>query len=621
MQIHAALLAMLWPKDLLVKLLGNCSASGQAPGSSKVQDKPPDHVVVFVHGMGKALKGGTLQEWAQPLAQSLSDFSLDDVPDSPCAPLIIDKATAVGDTPEMRVWVLREHEKGQEPLYASVLMTEASWGADFAPATATDTYWWGWTMASRVFDRSMYLLWWNLYPGRLSSKNPFWFLKRVQQIILCTVAAVVGFILLIPALILLGALILLANVPGIGRFVGAFVALFADFLGDPQVWKRRPLQAAAMRQRIRHTLAPWDNEKVPVTLVAHSQGAAVAGQVLFQHGKNGRIATVTNFVTVGSGLSLLGYAQWGGSGTDPVDDWMKNTNIRWINMWGKFDFVPAGPISTDLNGTTPVFKKVFDRDNPEEAGPGPEEHPVYNRAAVIYDHIVYSRNRIEVIDPIARLILPAKEVHGDSPPPVRVVPIGDQGDRRLKPHRVLVKGLTAARALSIVAGIGMAPAVLFELKSFGWVRTLLQCSATEDEQGPWWSVWLCYGSSFSWAAAGDWLVLGFVAAVIAGVYIAILNGPVWGSCHGMVERRRKDAPKRPHHKPGDLARNRPGKKAGKPWRGVYLYIASACVATLVPLFFVAGISATLVGVLTAVVLFAESFRGVGITPLAARRPA
>ena len=117
------------------------------------------------------------------------------------------------------------------------------------------------------------------------------------------------------------------------------------------------------------------------------------------------------------------------------------------------------------------------------------------------------------------------------------------------------------------------------------------------------------------------MVLGIVAALIAGVYIAILNGPVWRSCHGIVERRRKEAPKRPHHKPGDLARNRPGKEVGKPWRGVYLYIAAACVATLAPLFFVAGISATLVGVLTAVVLFSDSFRGVGITPLATRRPA
>lgn len=165
----------------------------------------------------------------------------------------------------------------------------------------------------------------------------------------------------------------------------------------------------------------------------------------------------------------------------------------------------------------------------------------------------------------------------------------------------------------------MAPAVMFQLKSFGWVRTLLRCSAAEDKPGPWWSVWLCYGSSFSWASAGDWLVLGFLAAVIAGVYIAILNGPLWRSCHGLVERRRKEAPKRPHRKPGDLARNRPGKKTGKPWLGVHLYIAAACVATLAPLYFVAGTSATLVGVLIAVVLFAESFRGIGITPLAARR--
>lgn len=562
------------------------------PAQSQPQ-KPPDHVVVFVHGMGRALKGGTLQEWAQPLMQSLYDLSLEKVPDAPAAPLLIDSANAVGDAPKVWVRVLRSYTEGK-PTYIKVLMTEASWDSDFAPATATATYMWSLKMAALVYRRSLSLIWWSLYPGR-DKWSPWWWVKGLRRILLSGMVLLVGLPMLGVILTALFFVILLAKIPGPGRWVGGLVLLFADFLGDPEVWRQKPMQAAAMRQRVRDTLTPWhDNEDVEVTVVAHSQGAAISGQVLFQGETRPR---VNNFISVGNGLDLLGYAKWGGPETDPVSDWFKNSSIRWINVWGTFDFVPAGPISTiDPPGRKSVFRKIADPGYPREAGNGPEEHPVYNRSALIYDHIVYSRNRIELLDPLARLLL----CPGDGPVWLEC----EAGDKRLKPHRVLVKSLGVTRALAIATSVLIAPAVLSLLGSLGWARDLVQCRP--DGTTPWWSLWLCSGSGYHWGNRADWWVLGAAAIVLAAIFIGLLNGMLWPLLHGRVERYGKGG--------------RPSR--GKPYLMVGLYLAaSAALTVALPLAVVRDhMIFSFVYFTVAALLWLTCFTGNGRQPLAARPP-
>jgi hypothetical protein len=535
--------------------------------------------------MGKALKGGTLQEWSQPLMQSLFDLSVDTAGDQKDPPLLIEKAHAVSEAPEAWVNVLRGYKTDGRPDYVRYLLTEASWGSDFTPATAFSTYWWALRTAGRAYDRGLELLWWNLYAG--SRHSLLWFLKRCTQIAVFTVAAVGGLVLVVAALAVLLVLVILAQIPGPPRlWLGQLVTLFADFLGDPQVWKRKPLQAAAMRQRVTDTLLRWDHASgVDVTVVAHSQGAAIAGQVLFQNKDRVR---ATNFVSVGSGLSILGYADWGGSTDDPVKDWLDNApRTRWINVWGKFDFVPAGPIGTKAMGDDPVFKKIFDRESSGDPGFGPEEHPVYNRSALIKDHIVYSKNRIEVIDPLARLILRPVPPEGKvqfGPPP---------DDVRLGPHRVMVKSLGVTRLLAAVSSGLCAPAVLAWLGSNKWARAAVQCGSA-DGQDPWWSSWLCSGGRYAWTLqpSPDWWVLGLTSLALAGALIQFLNGLVWELLHGMLQRRRKPPRRRidkgayrltsllrraiglPVRKNKD---QRVGGPALYPWLKVFTYLAIAFI--------------------------------------------
>lgn len=565
------------------------------------QPARPDHVVVFVHGMGRALKGGTLQEWAQPLMLSLHDLSLDMVPHTAHPHLVITKANAVGDAPEVLVKVLRGVD-GHEPDYLTVLMTEASWGRDFEPASAASTYSWALRTALRVYMRSVQLIKWNLHPGR--RKDIRWLGAWLRQLVLTSLAAFAGFFILLAVLVVLLLIIILAWIPGPGRWVGKLVSLFADFLGDPQVWKRKPLQAAAMRQRVVDTLQRWDHSPgTEVTVVAHSQGAAITGQVLFQNQ-----ARATNFVSVGSGLDLLGYAQWGGgTGEDPVTDWLANPRRpRWINVWGKFDFVPAGPISTHANGPLPVFGKIYARDTGGDGGPGPEEHPVYNRSALIYDHIVYSKNRVEVLDPLARLVL-------DPPPPdtaglaFRML----DGDRRLRPHRVMVKSLGVTRLLAVITSALSAPAALAWLGSLDWTRNLVQCGPPGAAGDPWWSAWLCSGPTYHWAHWQDLGVLAVTTAVFAGVLVGLLNGPVWGVLHDRLQRLRKPS----FRQSSDPTRNLPA----NPWWYVtwYLLIVTA-VAVAVP-FMLAWPDLPWVAVVVLVLaLWALCFTRTSITGLPAR---
>lgn len=575
---------------------------------SDPREEQPDHVVVFVHGMGKALKGGTLQEWSQPLMQSLYDLSIDRAgKDTDAAPLIIDTAHAIGESPEVRVKVLKESRNGS-PVYVDVLMTEASWASDFKPATPASTYWWAFLTAGRVFQRSMELLWWSLYPTTANSRIQWW-IRKIIQVCVCVAVAIPASALLVVALVVLALMVIFAQLPGGRLWIGKLVALFADFLGDPEVWKRKPLQAAAMRQRVKDTLRRWDpNKGTQVHVVAHSQGAAICGQLLFQ---NEDQAHATNFVTVGSGLSLLGYAQWGGRSEDPVADWLQNApHIRWINVWGKFDFVPAGPIGSKTTGDSPVFRKIYDRGSPGNGNRGPEEHPVYNRSGVIYDHIVYSKNRVEVIDPIAQLIL-SPESTGSLAFKTIV------RDPRLKPHRVMVKCLGVTRLLAIMTAAMSAPSILTMLNMWGPVRRLLQCDPDEINH-PWWSSQLCSASTYRWDSWAQVPTLVIVSLLVAALLIYLLNGLLWGLLHSKLERRRV-SPRKARHTLPKTVEQRFGRNPGSPWWWLAWYLAiSLGLAVVTPLAIIRPGTGWIAAFTTAVCLWALCFFGTGIRPLAAR---
>jgi hypothetical protein len=577
-------------------------AAPHSTTSGAMTDRKPDHVVIFVHGMGQALKGGTLLEWSEPLISSLRDIAQDNIERDGfdgrlvddgqlLAPLTIEAAHSTKDVPEIYVSLYKPAVAGALPNEASrmlVKLTEAHWANDFAPGTAGATWLWGLSVAFRVWKRVLRLIRWNLYPPPEIKKKslPAW----TWWLIPVSLVAAVSFPAFVGLLMILGVLIGLSKVPGIGRWAEKIVVLFADFLGDPATWKRKPTQAAAMRQRVIDIV-----ESVPkntnVTIVAHSQGAAVSGQVVL----SGRISP-TNFVTVGSGLDLLGYARYGANRfDDPVKEWVQYAQgLRWINLWGKFDFVPAGPMAATTPKNEPwrtrleqfknsrnqakerlkdrkeIFLLLYGRDRkrPRTAA-GPEEHPIFNRSAVIRDHIVYSQNRIEVIDPLAQLIYdnqnrpqhhPATEDQGNiwftKPKPSYGISDDDERKRGMR-HRRMVSFLGMARVLSIGAAVFLALPLMRLVE-------LLPAFREESTCGPAGWNWPCPSTNYRWGtfpSAGNGVFLLAVAA-IAALLIWLLNNVLWTRLHALLERRRD--------------------KQDKPWCGgkTYFFWYSGCVFLL-----------------------------------------
>ncbi|ALE05870.1 hypothetical protein AL755_10970 [Arthrobacter sp. ERGS1:01] len=518
----------------------------------------PDHVLVLVHGMGPELKGGTLQEWAQPFLQSLNDIALDHRDALPRGSLfhdypalIVDAADAVSDAPTTWVRVLKAHPVvGDE--YLDLVITEASWGNDFIPATVRATYDWSWGVMVTVVRRAARMVWWNMYP-RAHAGLWGWILRRLRDGAMALICAV-AFPAIILGMILLALAILGTPIPAVGRLVGKLLTAFADFLGDPATWQRKQMQAAAMRQRVAETIERWPDDHLATTakptrvsVLAHSQGAAISAQVLLQ----GRVAA-SNFICVGNGLPLLGYARWGGrsqaGGTtmapkrNPVQDWLEcSPGLRWINLWAKFDFVPAGPVASDAGANnTEAFRELYGR-SPEES-PGPEEHPIYNSSALIKDHIVYSQNRIEVIDPVAQLIYIAADQPATTPgqlwlPPLTVPrnSLVPALQTRVKVHRLLVRCLGMARLLAFISGAIMVVPLLAKVTAWPWVGRLTFCKITALNNQI--VLWPCTQAP-EWHRPGDWWILIVGIIVLGCLTQQVVNGWIWGMLHGRVERRR-----------------------------------------------------------------------------------
>lgn len=305
-------------------------------------------------------------------------------------------------------------------------------------------------------------------------------------------------------------------------------------------------------------LDSWDGggpktkvKATPVTVLAHSQGAAISAHVLLQGGVRAQ-----NFICVGNGLPLLGYARWGdfilrkhhmhdesvfgAMGLrkvtptpllDPIQDWKNHaSNLRWVNLWAKFDFVPAGPVGgTAGQDNEEAFKNMYTGSMGNDYGP--EEHGIYNSSALIKDHIVYSKNRIEVIDPVAQRIFRDSAIPPKAIPPKKV--IGDLWlptlatgsptiDTRLKVHQRMVKCLGTGRVLAFMAGALLSWQLL---RNTALTETLFRIPLVNIPQ-------------MQWFRQNDGLTWLTVTALLGVIILQILNRWLWEVLHGRVERRR-----------------------------------------------------------------------------------
>ena len=374
-----------------------------------------------MHGIGARTRGATLVEWVEPLLRRvdwLSRFAGGDGVEFEGVRL----SDGSGGAVQARAGYLAADGTRHEVL---LRVTEAHWAQSFLSMKAGEVFTWGavfvWRALLRLavhFSRVLWLTpWWRPLSAPV-----------IAALWVTGLAAAVAVSLLLPVL----ALPLL--VPLLSTVVRAATDGLAELVGDVAVWTRRPVRAAAMREVVRTeivdatarltALAEGEGiaaSDIRVVVLAHSQGATISAQTLFDPGTREPRPAVDAFLTIGATLTLLGSPRWTtgrfsalrtalagatkrSSDFDPVEEWSRLPHPpRWLNFWALWDPFAAGPISTGMRAREVRWRQSFGRR--AEQTRGPAEHPVHNTANPLTDHQSYPGNVAEVVDPIARLLL------------------------------------------------------------------------------------------------------------------------------------------------------------------------------------------------------------------------
>jgi pimeloyl-ACP methyl ester carboxylesterase len=179
--------------------------------------------------------------------------------------------------------------------------------------------------------------------------------------------------------------LVLAAIPGldklplVGRLVKWMRMFVVKFAGDTYVLQHDGFGARSMLTKVKSDLAWLEERSDRVVVVAHSQGASLALRALQEddHPK------VRRLVTLGSALRALAR----GRGDLEIDrELAPPGGVPWYDLYASADAVPAGSL----------WRIHVPADG--------ESVKVYNRHALVRDHVVYGQNTEQVVAPIALML-------------------------------------------------------------------------------------------------------------------------------------------------------------------------------------------------------------------------
>ncbi|MBT5775210.1 MAG: hypothetical protein HOH95_12635, partial [Dehalococcoidia bacterium] len=220
---------------------------------------------------------------------------------------------------------------------------------------------------------------------------------------------------------------------GIAARFGAAIQSLNPFLqstlGDSQRLVTDRAWAATIRTRLETPLIELlDNDDIShVTIVAHSAGAAVAYEALFQGSPVAKLANEREkpirLITMGSGLNhLWAFASMRNNGVpervalaegrlDPdvvarAGDTRTSIDTFWTDLYARFDYVAAGPTGAQIVAHSGL-----------EDGKHFRAHRVINYDHLIDDHGGYFRNKEQVIPRLLPVIVNRITWWRTQPPP------------------------------------------------------------------------------------------------------------------------------------------------------------------------------------------------------------
>lgn len=524
-----------------------------------------DVALVLVHGIGAQLRGATLTEWAEPIAQRLNYIAM-----SEGGEVRVTEARLGGDVPaEVRIEV---HRPGRD--VKSVLIVEARWAEEFIEQGSAPVIWWAvrfsfkaaWRAATHVvrfgyaMESSALVTAASIPAGvKIRKRTTVALARALFAVPLAICVLVISPIVLATVIVCLGILTLLSLIPIIGAKINPAIRALTSTIGDAATWVTRPVSAAAIRDTVRHSIRQAKRRAHKVIVLGHSQGAAAAVEAILAPDA-GPDMRVDKLITVGGAVLLLRSPRWQGTGTvahfSPIDAWLAKPEMEWINIWGLWDPVSAGPITASpkevkfrwaecylhsiekkwheksIGRTLKAISKrisahpgashelVQGGDFPlpwkrfklRKVCVGPEEWPVHNRASLIRDHITYTKNLVQVIDPLAYQLL------GEVKPPQERTQ--NYVRSATEEHQELVRLLGTIKSVALIFAVLVAPLIVQVFSGQPWLEWIREATGRfHDGAGEFFDWMVSTGFSrgaleLSLAATASFIVVNFIATLM-----------------------------------------------------------------------------------------------------------
>jgi hypothetical protein len=267
-------------------------ADATVPTVSKPSGPSYDVGVLLVHGMGEQPEGDTLLAFGEPIVRWLRRW----FDSSPAGAAIKEVRASLHPARELRAepahaeLSVRAHDDGGQLVEQRWLMAESWWGGDVQrPPFGKLTFWMLTIGAWVVFSH-------------FGKHRRFGTIGGEAKAILVSLFVSLPIALAFEALVVALSLLAVLPIPQIRRSLSSFLLAMSGVLGDAFVLLENPLQRAAIVERARRSLRWLADDCKVVIVLAHSQGAAIAHDLLSGN------APPQNFkalLTFGSGLQKL----------------------------------------------------------------------------------------------------------------------------------------------------------------------------------------------------------------------------------------------------------------------------------------------------------------------------
>jgi hypothetical protein len=308
--------------------------------SGDVGQEHAEFGVLFVGGIGKQRPGSTVIAFAAALHRWLfwwnNGTSLSESPSPVLYDAVLSPALSGDEGPAHVTLDLDRPEFKIDGRQGRWLLAESSWAEVSVVPRFVNLVHWIWKVSTCLLVLQFVIPMrrhWRLAkvnpahcPPDMDDTDPAPLYRRLvvvpSYLILMGLAAI--FSVLASVVLFAVAIAALLPIPRIDLAVHWVVVKLSSVLGDTYLLEHCPVEFAAMRSQVAHDLSWLQDHCTKVAVVGHSQGAAIAHQVLRDGGY--RPASLRAFITLGQGIAQMHLLQ--------AMDW--NPDVRKNAWWARW---------------------------------------------------------------------------------------------------------------------------------------------------------------------------------------------------------------------------------------------------------------------------------------------